>query len=311
MPLETGTLISDLVVTNPAHADGLNQADAHIRLLKAALKNTFPNINSAVSLTDEQLNALLTGFTAADGSNTAPTHNFASEPTLGLYRPSAGHLGFTGRLVGNGASRPGAVHLFLVEPSSLGKGGTGTGFEFLELDGSTWNISAFPDLALALGVTTGTTFTLPAMTDTGRFPRSRTSSVAAGAAQANQNKTHTHTGSGTTSADSNDHSHGFSGSTAYMNQNQSHSHSYSTSNGGSVLGNGGGSGGVGGGGAFGVPISLTINATNTDHTHNFGGNTGGVSAFHQHTYSFTTSAGSADGAEARPEALTFIFAIKT
>lgn len=308
MPLETGTLISDLIVTNPAHADGLNQADAHIRLLKAALKNTFPNINSAVSLTDEQLNALLTGFTAADGSNTAPTHNFASEPTLGLYRPSTGHLGFTGRLVGNGASRPGAVHLFLVEPSSLGKGGTGTGFEFLELDGSTWNISAFPDLALALGVTTGTTFTLPAMTDTGRFPRSRTSSVAAGTAQANQNKTHTHTGSGTTSGESADHSHTFSGTTGGMNASNPHSHPISP---GDAYRAGASGSGLGGGGSFGIDTGLSIGATDINHGHAFSGTTSGSSADHSHTYSFTTSAGSADGAEARPEALTFIFAVKT
>ena len=43
MPLESGTYIPDLVVTNPAHGDDVNQGDAHLRLVKSCLKNTFPN----------------------------------------------------------------------------------------------------------------------------------------------------------------------------------------------------------------------------------------------------------------------------
>jgi microcystin-dependent protein len=58
MPLESGTVISDLVVTNPAHTDGLNQADAHMRLLKNTIKTTFPNITGAVTATQAQLNGL-------------------------------------------------------------------------------------------------------------------------------------------------------------------------------------------------------------------------------------------------------------
>lgn len=50
MPVESPvTYISDLVVTNPVHGDGLAQADSHLRLIKSALKATFPNINGAVS----------------------------------------------------------------------------------------------------------------------------------------------------------------------------------------------------------------------------------------------------------------------
>lgn len=55
MALETGTYISDLVVTNPTGSDPLAQADDHLRLLKSTLKNTFPNVNGAVSATDENL----------------------------------------------------------------------------------------------------------------------------------------------------------------------------------------------------------------------------------------------------------------
>jgi hypothetical protein len=53
--LETGTYISDLVATNPLSSDLSSTADDHIRLLKSTIKTTFPNINGAVTSTDEQL----------------------------------------------------------------------------------------------------------------------------------------------------------------------------------------------------------------------------------------------------------------
>jgi hypothetical protein len=56
MALETGTYISDLVATNPAAPDGLNQADDHMRLIKSTIKTTFPNINAAVTTTPANLN---------------------------------------------------------------------------------------------------------------------------------------------------------------------------------------------------------------------------------------------------------------
>ena len=58
MALESGTYISDLVPSNPAGTDDRSQGDDHIRLIKSTLKNTFPNVNGAVSATDEQLSAL-------------------------------------------------------------------------------------------------------------------------------------------------------------------------------------------------------------------------------------------------------------
>lgn len=71
--LESGTYISDLVATNPLSSDLASTGDDHIRLLKSTIKNSFPNINGAVSATDEEL-SLLAGKTgtiwtsANDGS---------------------------------------------------------------------------------------------------------------------------------------------------------------------------------------------------------------------------------------------------
>lgn len=58
MPLESGTYISDLVATNPPGTDGKSQGDDHLRLIKTTIKNTFPNINAAVTPTPTELNQL-------------------------------------------------------------------------------------------------------------------------------------------------------------------------------------------------------------------------------------------------------------
>lgn len=57
MGLETGSFISDLVEDNPDGLDDRSQGDDHIRLIKHVLKTTFPNINGAVTSTEEQINA--------------------------------------------------------------------------------------------------------------------------------------------------------------------------------------------------------------------------------------------------------------
>ncbi len=58
MALETGTYISDLVVTNPTGSDPLAFADDHLRLVKSTIKNTFPNITGPVTKTNAQINAM-------------------------------------------------------------------------------------------------------------------------------------------------------------------------------------------------------------------------------------------------------------
>lgn len=58
MALETGTYISDLVVTNPTAADAKSQGDDHLRLIKSALKNTFTAITGAITVTQIEINKL-------------------------------------------------------------------------------------------------------------------------------------------------------------------------------------------------------------------------------------------------------------
>lgn len=47
MPLETATYTADLVTSNPAASDAVSTTDDHLRMIKGALKATFPNFSSA------------------------------------------------------------------------------------------------------------------------------------------------------------------------------------------------------------------------------------------------------------------------
>jgi hypothetical protein len=65
VPLESASFISDLVTTNPIATDPISQADDHLRLLKSALKTTFPNVDGAVTGTPAQLNQAAAANAAA------------------------------------------------------------------------------------------------------------------------------------------------------------------------------------------------------------------------------------------------------
>lgn len=58
MALESASFINQLVAINPTGADPKGQGDDHVRLLKRVLQATFPNLNSAVTVTPAQLNQL-------------------------------------------------------------------------------------------------------------------------------------------------------------------------------------------------------------------------------------------------------------
>jgi hypothetical protein len=66
MALEVATYINGLNVANPTGSDPIAQADDHLRLLKTTIKNTFPNIDGPVTLTDDQINALETRVDALE-----------------------------------------------------------------------------------------------------------------------------------------------------------------------------------------------------------------------------------------------------
>jgi len=84
MALEIATYISDLNSSNPTATDGLAQADDHIRLIKAVLQSTFPNINAAMTATDEVLNGIDARVTNLEARDPIP----AGEAML-FFEPDA------------------------------------------------------------------------------------------------------------------------------------------------------------------------------------------------------------------------------
>lgn len=84
MPLETATYISDLITSNPAASDPMAGADDHLRLIKATIKNTFPDVTGAVNVTQAQLNTLATGVTLLSPSGAKlRTNDYLSSSAVG------------------------------------------------------------------------------------------------------------------------------------------------------------------------------------------------------------------------------------
>jgi microcystin-dependent protein len=183
-----------------------------------------------------------------------------------------------------------------------------------ECNGAAISRTLFADLYGVIGTTWGagdgfSTFNLPngysQGSGFGSFLRSRTASVAVGTYQANQNLTHTHTGSGTTGAESAAHYHNVTGGGTTGNDSPDHAHGYTSP-----------ATGYGTGTSPNYFESSQVGANtsgaSTRHAHSFSFsvNSGYEVGSHTHGYSFTTSAGSADGTEARPEALTMMMCIR-
>ena len=110
MGLETGTYINSLNVSNPLGTDQKSTVDDHIRLLKATIKATFPNITGAVTATQAQLNTLPV-ITAFAGTLLDDADNTTARATLGAAK--SGVNGDITSLTG------------LTTPLSVAQGGTG------------------------------------------------------------------------------------------------------------------------------------------------------------------------------------------
>ena len=126
MGLEVATTIDQLVPTNPLGTDNRSQGDDHVRLIKSALKNTFPNFTGPVNLTSESINGMVscfpgmivmwsgtttsipTGWKLCNGvgtiSNGNPVPNLSGRFVFGSTTDSGGtyNIGATGGAVASG-----------------------------------------------------------------------------------------------------------------------------------------------------------------------------------------------------------------
>jgi microcystin-dependent protein len=99
LPLETASFISDLNTSNPAHTDGLSQADSHMRLIKSTIQATFPNFTDvALASTQAQLDAAVAvsaGTVAAPfplGTAALPGLFPLGNPNTGIFSPAANQI---------------------------------------------------------------------------------------------------------------------------------------------------------------------------------------------------------------------------
>jgi hypothetical protein len=294
MPLETGTYISDLVATNPGHTDQVNQGDGHIKLIKGTLQATFPNLNGAVTAAPADLNKVTGGnytggIHAPDGTGGAPSITFGSDTTAGFRKGArTGQTLVEGVLRGPGALPVGMLADFPSEPPRFSKGGTAAGGEaaidWLELDGSTYNVSDYPDLAAFFGAS-GSTFSVPNTKDVGRFRRSRTATLTAGTYQAHAIRNHAHTGT----------------------TDLGGSHTHTATDAGHTHPTWGPSGYYQSGSTVGGPGNIEASIT---HVTNTGYASISVSTDPGHTHTFTTGT-TGDDIETRPVSYVVVSCIKT
>lgn len=89
MGLETGTYISDFVITNPPDSDPANQLDDHIRLVKSLVTATFPGAtpdfyDEPVTATSAQIDSWDARLTTMEGQPTT-----LASPKSGMVTMSA------------------------------------------------------------------------------------------------------------------------------------------------------------------------------------------------------------------------------
>ena len=108
MGLESATYISDLDAANPLSTDLKSQGDDHLRLIKAALKATFPNVTGAVTPTHTEL-GYVAGVTSAlqtqiDAKAGTVSPAFSGTPTAPMRQAANSPSQSTRRLVVNTSS---------------------------------------------------------------------------------------------------------------------------------------------------------------------------------------------------------------
>lgn len=188
MPLESALYISDLNVANPASTDSVAQADDHIRLIKAAIKATFPNVTGPVTATQAALNSpipsgiivMWSGFTApsgwalCDGTNGTPNLRDRFVVAAGTTYPlnsvggsttssaagshthteaaagSHNHTGLTGDTALTSAQMPSHTHTWSGQSTSEDNNFTAGATRYLK-EGSSANLASFTETTTAAG----------------------------------------------------------------------------------------------------------------------------------------------------------------
>lgn len=275
--------------TNFAIKDNLVTTDPAKIIKGTDIDNEFNAISSAIASKADVNSPSLTGTptapTASYGSNTTQlaTTAFVTAGLAGLVPSgiitlwsgaiSAVPIGWTFCNGSNGT--PDLRDRFVV--------GAGTSYAV----GATGGANT---VTLDATMIPGHTHTVTATGTSGDASADHTHGISGSGTTSGQSVDHTH--SGTTSAVSNDHTHTFSGTSSAMSANASHTHGITdpghvhAANSQTTIGYiTGGSGNINSGAGYTslAYTGVSVNATNTDHTHTYSGTTSGISANHTHT----------------------------
>lgn len=104
MGLESATYINGLVDTNPTSSDNANQGDNHLRLIKTTLKNAFPNITGAVTVSHTDINSIASKLDLSGGTLTGALTGTSATFSGGVTANVTGNL--TGTVTGGTANVP-------------------------------------------------------------------------------------------------------------------------------------------------------------------------------------------------------------
>ena len=99
MTVETATYINQLNVNYPESNAAITGGDNHLRLIKTALKNTFPNISGPITDTHTTINLNMATVTAATNANTAST--LVKRDGSGNFAAGTITASLTGNVTGN------------------------------------------------------------------------------------------------------------------------------------------------------------------------------------------------------------------
>lgn len=166
MTVESASYISDLNSSYPAATDAKSEGDDHLRLIKSAVKATFPNVTGAVTPTHTELN-YVDGVTSAiqtqlDAKAPLASPAFTGTPTAPTASTGTGTTQLaTTAFVGNAILASSGITATL--PGQGGNSG-----KFLTTDGSTASWGSAGDVTLT-GTQTLTNKTIEAGTFTNGY----------------------------------------------------------------------------------------------------------------------------------------------
>jgi hypothetical protein len=157
MPVETAAYVGSLNASNPPASDGLGEADDHLRLIKAAIVASFPNVTGAVTATHTALNTAATVAAAKPWVTADYTDDSVTYAKIQNVSATDMVLGRSTALAGNIEEIPcTAAGRALLDDASASAQRTTLGLATVAASGAYSDLSGTPTLGTAAALNVGT-----------------------------------------------------------------------------------------------------------------------------------------------------------